>query len=129
MIHDRKPLMRQVGPVGAEEAALAVFVLERLEAARGYPAVLHGEPAKIAGGGRGWQRQHQPVGLVEKSHGSITRSYRGNRHAFAIRGGSEIQRNLRHAVLYEADDDGGLAGDLVVLVVDRDAENVVLDVD
>ena len=70
----------------------------------------------------------QPVGLVRE----LTRAaggHFGDRHALAVGGGGEVERDLGDAVFDEAHGDGGLARDLVAVVVEGDAEDVVLDVD
>ena len=73
MVDGGQPLVRKVRPVGAEETALAVLVVEDLEAGGGFPAILDGEGAQLAGGGRGRERDDQAIAVAAESPCSLRR--------------------------------------------------------
>ena len=73
----------------------------------------------------------QAVGLVLEGDGAaVSQRDRRNRHALAVGGRGQIEPEASvSAVLDEPHGHGGFAGDFVGLVAERDAEDVVLDVD
>src|ERR1017187_2046563 len=95
--------MRQVGPVRAEEGALAVAVLADVQSARRDAAILDGERPALPGSR--WRRQpdEKTIIAMREGHRRATRRHRRNRHALATRGRCQIERERLEAVLDESD--------------------------
>ena len=129
MVDDGQPLARLVGPVGAEERALAEFVAGHMQPVRGNAAIAHGELPALPSLGRRWKRHHQTIGPMDIWHGRAARCHLRHGHALAVGRRRQIERELGYAVRDKAQIDGGLADNLVVVVVERDAKDVMLRVD
>src|ERR1039457_6424057 len=66
---------------------------------------------------------------MRERHGRAARRHRRNTHTLAARGRRQIERERFEAVLDESDVHSGLAHDLVGIVTERYAKDVVLDID
>ena len=129
MVDDGQPLVRQVGPVDAEEAALAEFVFGHLQPARGNAAILHGELARSPAFGAGGKRHHQAIGPVRVARPRRPKSPPSRSCPCRSAGDARSSENSVTPSCDEAQIDGGLAGDLIVVVVERHAKDVMLRVD
>ena len=122
VVDRRQPLMREVGPVRAEEASLSVFVVRDFQPAGGSAMVADGELAEAAGRRREWQRD-SPAGVLEGDRSAL----RGDGiHVHCV---GEVECQARNTGLHHPHPHRGFARDLTAVVPQRDAENVMLDVD
>src|ERR1035437_3279165 len=121
--------MRQVGPVRAEEGALAVAVLADVQPPRGHAAILDGECPTLPG--FRWRRQPdlKTIVAMRELYRRAARRHRRNTHTLAARGRRQIERERFEAALDKADVNSSLAQDFVRIVTERYAKDVVLDID
>ena len=123
VIDHGQPLARQVGPVPAEEAALAVFVLERCGArSAGMPRYFTVNRRSSPAAGADGSVRSQAVGLVREADRGAGGGHSGTVMPLPSAAEARSSATSRDAVLDEAQGDGGLAGDLVVVVVEGDRE-------
>ena len=133
VVDRRQPLPRAIGPVLAEDHALAMDVVDEAQALGGDARVRDGERHLISGRERRRQRHTQPIGPVgegqrHRGAGDLLCD-RPDGHPLARGGRREIELDVAHAVGTRLHGHRRLAGDLVGAIGDDHAEHVVHGVD
>ena len=143
VVDGRQPVARPVGPVVAEEGALAVLVGADAKAGGGDAAVVDGEGRAGSGGAGGRKGDREDVAFVavgeraaggggdgEDLHaGGGGGGRRGDAGRFRRCAADQIKRDFSDAVGGEAQRDVGPPGDLVGVVAQGECEDVGFDVD
>ena len=125
VVDHRQPLMSFVGPVLAGEGSLAMSVLADPKSGARDAVIRHRKRLPLAGFGRRVESHAEPVVLVLVPDRGTLGGYAGNHHPLARFGGTKVECESRHPLLDEPQVDGCLAGDLVAVVTEGQAERVV----
>ena len=130
MVHRGQPVARAVGPVVAEEGALAVLVGAYAEAGRRGAPVAHRHRVPLAGAARPGQPHREEVVLVAVLQGTPSGHDACNLHSLTVGPhANQVERKLHDSVRRETKPHRRPSGDPVDVIAERQLEAVRLDID